>query len=276
MTGTYYLRTSNSPGYVDELNDNLSCTGGTCPAATTGTGVSVTTGRRPAGSISPWRSAGRSPAQSRHPVWGHPCRAYRCTLRRDRRLSGTFDERFRRIHENGPAGGHLLRPHLEQQPHERVLRQPAHLDEHHLGDAHRRLGRLAHDGEFALDVNTGPNTSATAVVLPLGTTENLHYTSGTAPDTIWYSFRCRRRTREGPAGERADRLAVSVPPPSGWRSDLDFDLLDAALAVRAIALSGSDNETLYLHNVAPAGYDITRTTSPRRSDSELPPVQHLD
>jgi 5-hydroxyisourate hydrolase-like protein (transthyretin family) len=42
-TGTYYVRTSNSLGYIDELYDNLPCPNGSC-TVTTGTGVSVTAG----------------------------------------------------------------------------------------------------------------------------------------------------------------------------------------------------------------------------------------
>jgi hypothetical protein len=43
-TGTYYARTSNSLGYVDEIYGELPCVGGSCPSVTTGTGVSVTAG----------------------------------------------------------------------------------------------------------------------------------------------------------------------------------------------------------------------------------------
>ncbi len=42
-TGTYYVRTLNSLGYIDELYDNLPCAGG-CYPYTSGTGVSVTAG----------------------------------------------------------------------------------------------------------------------------------------------------------------------------------------------------------------------------------------
>ena len=42
-TGTYYVRTSNSFPYVDELYDNLPCPGGSCTVAA-GAGVSVTAG----------------------------------------------------------------------------------------------------------------------------------------------------------------------------------------------------------------------------------------
>ena len=41
--GTYYVRTTNSLGYIDELYDNLPCPGGSC-SVTSGTGVSVTAG----------------------------------------------------------------------------------------------------------------------------------------------------------------------------------------------------------------------------------------
>jgi alpha-tubulin suppressor-like RCC1 family protein/uncharacterized surface anchored protein len=43
-TGTYYVRTSNTLGYEDEVYNNLPCPGGTCPPVTTGSGVSVTGG----------------------------------------------------------------------------------------------------------------------------------------------------------------------------------------------------------------------------------------
>ncbi len=42
-TGTYYARTSNSLGYLDELYDNISCPGGTCTASS-GTPIDVTVG----------------------------------------------------------------------------------------------------------------------------------------------------------------------------------------------------------------------------------------
>ncbi len=41
--GTYFARTSNSQGYVDELFDNLSCAGGAC-SVTTGTPIAVQAG----------------------------------------------------------------------------------------------------------------------------------------------------------------------------------------------------------------------------------------
>ena len=46
------------------------------------------------------------------------------------------------------------------------------------------------------------------------------------------------------------------PPPAQWRSDVDFELLDGSLTVRAFAISGTDNETLWLPNVAPGWYYI--------------------
>jgi hypothetical protein len=42
-TGTYYARTSNSQGYLDELYNNLPCPGGSC-TVTSGTPISVTAG----------------------------------------------------------------------------------------------------------------------------------------------------------------------------------------------------------------------------------------
>jgi len=46
--GTYYVRTSNSLGYIDELYNNLPCPGGSC-TVTSGTGVSVTAGATTSG-----------------------------------------------------------------------------------------------------------------------------------------------------------------------------------------------------------------------------------
>ena len=42
--GTYYLKTGNSLGYIDEVYNDLPCIGGTCPAVTAGTGVTIGTG----------------------------------------------------------------------------------------------------------------------------------------------------------------------------------------------------------------------------------------
>ncbi|HPK70420.1 MAG TPA: carboxypeptidase regulatory-like domain-containing protein [Vicinamibacterales bacterium] len=42
--GSYYLRTVNAAGFVDELYDNLPCPGGVCPPVTSGTAVSVASG----------------------------------------------------------------------------------------------------------------------------------------------------------------------------------------------------------------------------------------
>jgi len=47
-TGTYYVKTFNSLGYVDELYDNFSCEGGQCTVSR-GTGVSVTAGSTASG-----------------------------------------------------------------------------------------------------------------------------------------------------------------------------------------------------------------------------------
>jgi len=43
-TGTYYLRTSNELGYIDEVHRDLPCVGNRCPSVTTGVAVSVTAG----------------------------------------------------------------------------------------------------------------------------------------------------------------------------------------------------------------------------------------
>lgn len=62
-SGTYYVRTSNSQGYVDELYDNISCPGGACgvtegtpigvtaPATTTGINFALATGGRISGTV---------------------------------------------------------------------------------------------------------------------------------------------------------------------------------------------------------------------------------
>jgi uncharacterized repeat protein (TIGR01451 family) len=95
-----------------------------------------------------------------------------------------------------------------------------------------------------------PNdTSAAASVLPLGTTSGLIYSEGDVIDDDWYKFFV-------PPEDAGKELKVNVPPPTGWRSDLDYELLDGSLGVLALAYSGSDNETLYLHNVASGWYYI--------------------
>ena len=44
QAGTYYLKTGNSLGYIDEVYNDLPCNAGICPAITTGSGVTVATG----------------------------------------------------------------------------------------------------------------------------------------------------------------------------------------------------------------------------------------
>ena len=44
LAGTYYLRTSTSDNYIDEVYHDLQCVAGTCPSVTTGTGVTVASG----------------------------------------------------------------------------------------------------------------------------------------------------------------------------------------------------------------------------------------
>ncbi|HEY3383078.1 MAG TPA: carboxypeptidase regulatory-like domain-containing protein [Vicinamibacterales bacterium] len=103
---------------------------------------------------------------------------------------------------------------------------------------------------------TEPNdSSATAAVLPMGTTATLLFESETAID--WYKFYV-------PPASAGQDLRVNVrvlsdyptPRPAGWRSDIDFEVLDGSLRPLTVAISGSDNETLYLHNVASGWYYI--------------------
>ena len=49
LAGPYYVRTSNSLGYIDELFSDLACNGGSCPSVTTGTGVVVALGAAASG-----------------------------------------------------------------------------------------------------------------------------------------------------------------------------------------------------------------------------------
>ena len=103
--------------------------------------------------------------------------------------------------------------------------------------------------------STEPNDdSASAAVLPMGTTDNLIYTEA---DIDWYKFFV-------PPADAGKDLKVNVrmtspypdPPPANWGSDIDFELLDGALGVRGVVFSGSDNETLYLPNVTSGWYYI--------------------
>jgi len=73
-TGTYYAKTSNSLGYVDELYDNLPCTGYGC-TVTSGAPINVTAGATTGGVNFPLASGGRidgqvTDAASGLPVWG--------------------------------------------------------------------------------------------------------------------------------------------------------------------------------------------------------------
>ncbi len=86
-----------------------------------------------------------------------------------------------------------------------------------------------------------PNeTSGTAYELPLGTTSNLLYSSGDTYDSDWYKFYV-------PPADAGKDLKVNVritsaypdPIPEGFRSDLDFDLMDGTLAERALAVSAT-------------------------------------
>ena len=100
-----------------------------------------------------------------------------------------------------------------------------------------------------------PNdTAATATPIPMGTASNLIFSIApdeSVVDLDWYRFYV-------PAADAGKDLKVTVrvtstypdPVPAGWGSDLDFSLLDSALTMKALAISSSDNETLYLRNVA--------------------------
>ena len=76
---------------------------------------------------------------------------------------------------------------------------------------------------FALDANAGPNDSASAAVLPMGTTPDLIYSAGQAPDVLWYKFFV-------PVEDAGKDLKVNVrvtspypdPKPATWSSDSGF------------------------------------------------------
>lgn len=103
--------------------------------------------------------------------------------------------------------------------------------------------------------STEPNDdSASAAGLPMGTTADRIFSAG---DVDWYKFFV-------PVEAAGQDLRVNVrvtspypdPIPTNWRSDLDFELLDSSLRVLGVAVSGSDNETLYLHGVASGWYYV--------------------
>ncbi len=104
------------------------------------------------------------------------------------------------------------------------------------------------------DITEPNNDAASASILPLGTTPNLVYDGINGTDIDWYKFFV-------PPSEAGKDLKVNVrvtspypvPPPTDWRSDVDFELLDGGLKVRGVVISGSDNETLYIAN-APSGW----------------------
>jgi hypothetical protein len=257
-TGTYDIRTSNSLGYIDELYNNLPCAGGTC-TATTGTGVIVTTGattgRIDFGLAVGGTTAGTATnAGTGAPLANVSVRVYDA----GGGPVGSATTNNSGIYTKGglPTGTYFARASASGYTGE-IYDNLAISTSITSGTAIDIAAGSPTTANFALDVNTGPNTSVTAVVLPLGTTENLHYTNGHEPDTIWYMFQI-------PPAEVGKDLRVNVrttspdpvPPPANWRSDVDFSLMDGSLAVRAIALSGSDNETLDLHNIAPGWYCI--------------------
>ncbi|MBU4401076.1 MAG: hypothetical protein KKE86_17320, partial [Planctomycetes bacterium] len=102
------------------------------------------------------------------------------------------------------------------------------------------------------------NDSATAAVLPLGATANLIFESENNYNQDWYKFFV-------PVAEAGKDLKVNVrvtspyPDPlpyDWWASDIDFELLDNSLRVLGVAVTRSDNESLYLHGVTSGWYYI--------------------
>ncbi len=107
----------------------------------------------------------------------------------------------------------------------------------------------------AMEPNDDPGSAA---ILPIGTTENLIFDGGANSNPEWFKFFV-------PAESAGQDLRVNVrvtspyPDPipyPEWASDLDFELLDGALRVLGVSISRSDNETLYLHNVASGWYYV--------------------
>ena len=258
-TGTYFVKTWNTLGYIDEVYNNLPCNGESCPSVTTGTGVSVTTGATTGGIDFGLVLGGSITGTVTAASGGAPLSSVTVNIYNASGVSvGSAATNASGVYTKTglPAGTYFARASKSSYSGEFYDNLPVWTSVTASTPIVVSAGAQT-TANFALDVNTGPNTSATAVVLPLGTTENLHYTNGIAPDTIWYKF-------EVPPEDAGKDLRVNVritspypvPPPANWRSDTDFDLLDASLAVRGIAISGSDNETLYLHNVTPGWYYI--------------------
>ena len=108
------------------------------------------------------------------------------------------------------------------------------------------------------DITEPNNDSATAADLTMGITENLIYDGGAQQDIDWYRFFVPVEA-EGQDLKVNVRVTSPYPDPipyPGWASDLDFDLLDDSLRVLGSTVSRSDNETLYLHDVASGWYYI--------------------
>jgi ribosomal protein L30E len=258
LPGTYYVRTVNSQGYVDELYSNLPCAGG-CSPYTSGTGVAVTTGSTAsginfalalggsitgtvtaAGSGIPISSAAVYFYNASGASVGYVATNASGVYTKTALAPGTYYARA--------GGGSYTAEFYDNLPIWTAVTASTPIVV---------SAGSPTTANFALEANTGPNTSATAVTLPLGTTENLRYTGGLAADTIWYTF-------EVPPEDAGKDLKVNVritspypvPPPANYYSDVDFSISDATVTARALATSGSDNETLYLHNVAAGWYYI--------------------
>ena len=118
------------------------------------------------------------------------------------------------------------------------------------------VGASQSDQDYTAAETAGePNDDpASATEIPLGVTEDLIFEQG---EKDFYKFYV-------PPEQAGLDLKVNVkvtspypdPIPPGWRSDIDFELLDASLAVKGGVISGSDDETVYLHAAASGWYYI--------------------
>jgi len=110
------------------------------------------------------------------------------------------------------------------------------------------------------DDNYEPNdTFGTAVEMTMGTYNDLVYLSpdGEGAEQDWY------KVYVGPEYAGKDlkvHIKVTSPyppdPPSGWRSDIDFEILDGSGNRLGVVMSGSDDETLYIANLTEGWYYI--------------------
>ncbi|MFB3853554.1 MAG: carboxypeptidase regulatory-like domain-containing protein [Vicinamibacterales bacterium] len=257
--GSYHLQIVNVPGYIPEAYDNIPCIG--C-STSTGTPVTVNVGETTPGIDFTLEPTGR--------VAG--------TVTDAGTTLGIANVQVELLDSSGGRVGNLAStnasgqyafngPLLPGTYFARTWNVPGYINEVYdnlpiwtartSGTPITVTNGATSTVNFALDPNPGPNTSETAVELSMGLTENLIFTAGAAPDVVWYKFFV-------PPGEAGKDLLVHLrvtspypdPTPSGWGSDLDFEILDSALKVRALAVSASDDEGLALHDVASGWYYI--------------------